>query len=59
MLGRRTVVLRYTLDGEPLGEWTSPGELLDEDAGMGVAPLRAGGFVVTGWGATWARSARC
>ncbi|MDC0669784.1 hypothetical protein [Nannocystis radixulma] len=49
-LPRRTVVLRYTLDGEVLDEWTSPGELLDEDAGMAVAPLRAGGFVVTGWG---------
>lgn len=47
---RRTVVLRYSLDGEALGEWTSPGELMEEDAGMAVAPLRAGGFVVTGWG---------
>ncbi|WP_434422272.1 hypothetical protein [Nannocystis pusilla] len=48
-LRRRTVVLRYDLDGAPLGEWTSPGELMDEDAGMAVAPLREGGFVVTGW----------
>ncbi|MCY1070328.1 hypothetical protein OV090_36630 [Nannocystis sp. RBIL2] len=46
----RTVVLRYSLDGEALAEWTSPGELLDHDGGMAVAPLRAGGFVVTGWG---------
>lgn len=49
-LVRRTVVLRYSLDGAPLGDWTSPGELMDEDAGMAVAPLRGGGFVVTGWG---------
>ncbi|MBZ5713477.1 hypothetical protein [Nannocystis pusilla] len=47
---RRMVVLRHSLDGEPLGEWTSPGEQLDEDAGLAVAPLRAGGFVVVGWG---------
>ncbi|MDC0672439.1 hypothetical protein [Nannocystis radixulma] len=48
-LVRRTVVLRHTLDGEPLPEWTSPGELLEEDAGMGITPLRGGGFAVTGW----------
>ena len=48
-LVRRTAVLRYTLDGEPLGEWTSPGELLEEDAGMGITPLRDGGFAVVGW----------
>ncbi|MDC0673761.1 hypothetical protein [Nannocystis radixulma] len=47
---RRTVVLRYSLDGEPLGEWISPGEQLDEDAGMAITPLRGGGFVVVGWG---------
>ncbi|MCY0987025.1 hypothetical protein OV203_07820 [Nannocystis sp. ILAH1] len=49
-LVRRTVVLRHDLKNEPLAEWTSPGELMDEDAGMAVGPLRAGGFVVTGWG---------
>ena len=50
-LVRRTVVLRYSLDAELLGEeWSSPGELMDEDAGMAVTPLRGGGFVVTGWG---------
>ncbi|MCY1056832.1 hypothetical protein [Nannocystis sp. SCPEA4] len=49
ILVRRTVVLRHSLDGAPLGEWTSPGEQLDEDSGMAVAPLRAGGFVVVGW----------
>ncbi|WAS95082.1 hypothetical protein [Nannocystis punicea] len=49
-LVRRTIVLQYGLGGEPLAEWTSSGELLDEDAGMAVAPLHAGGFVVTGWG---------
>ncbi|MDC0721422.1 hypothetical protein [Nannocystis bainbridge] len=49
-LARRTVVLHYALDAEALTEWTSPGELLDEDAGMAISPLRAGGFVVTGWG---------
>ena len=47
---RRTVILRFSLEGEALGEWTSPGELMDEDAGMAVAPLRGGGFIVTGWG---------
>ncbi|MCY1009310.1 hypothetical protein OV079_27850 [Nannocystis pusilla] len=47
---RRTVVLRYSIAGEALGEWTSPGEQLEEDGGMAVAPLRGGGFVVTGWG---------
>ena len=47
---RRTVVLRYGLDGELLGEWSSLGEYMDEDAGMAVAPLRGGGFIVTGWG---------
>ncbi|MDC0670543.1 hypothetical protein [Nannocystis radixulma] len=47
---RRTVVLRYSLAGEALGEWTSPGEQLEEDGGMAVAPLRKGGFVVVGWG---------
>jgi hypothetical protein len=50
VLVRRTVVLRYNLAGEALDEWTSPGELMDEDAGMAVAPLRGGGFVVTGFG---------
>ncbi|MFZ6179951.1 hypothetical protein [Nannocystis pusilla] len=49
-LVRRTLVLRYSLVGETLDEWTSPGELMDEDAGMAVAPLRGGGFVVTGFG---------
>ncbi|WAS90466.1 hypothetical protein [Nannocystis punicea] len=49
-LVRRAVVLRYSMDGDALAEWTSPGELMDEDGGMAVAPLRAGGFVVTGWG---------
>ena len=48
-LVRRTTVLQHTLEGMPLAEWTSPGELLEEDAGMAVAPLRAGGFVVAGW----------
>ncbi|WAS91731.1 hypothetical protein [Nannocystis punicea] len=47
---RRAVVLRYGLDGELLDEWTSAGELLEEDGAMAVAPLRDGGFVVTGWG---------
>ncbi|MDC0723206.1 hypothetical protein [Nannocystis bainbridge] len=47
---RRTIVLRYSLAGEALGEWTSPGEQLAEDGGMAVAPLRGGGFVITGWG---------
>lgn len=47
---RRTIVLRYSLAGAQRGEWTSPGELLEEDGGMGVAPLHNGGFVVTGWG---------
>ncbi|MDC0721532.1 hypothetical protein [Nannocystis bainbridge] len=47
---RRATVLHYTLDGVPVAEWTSTGELLDEDAGMAIAPLRAGGFVMTGWG---------
>ncbi|MDC0717774.1 hypothetical protein [Nannocystis bainbridge] len=47
---QRTVVLRYGLDGASLGAWTSPGELMDEDVAMAVAPLREGGFVVTGWG---------
>ena len=47
---RRTVVLRYSLGGDLVGAWTSPGELLAEDGGMAVAPLRGGGFVVTGWG---------
>lgn len=47
---RRTVVLRYSLAGEALGEWTSPGEQLEEDGGMAVAPLQGGGFVVVGWG---------
>ncbi|MBZ5709531.1 hypothetical protein [Nannocystis pusilla] len=47
---RRTVVLRHSLDGEPLGEWISPGEQLDEDAGMAITPLRDGGFAVVGWG---------
>ncbi|MDC0721642.1 hypothetical protein [Nannocystis bainbridge] len=47
---RRAVVLHYSLAGILLDEWTSPGELLEEDAGMAVAPLRDGGFVVTGWG---------
>src|SRR5690606_19270875 len=28
----------------------SPGEQLEEDGGMAVAPLRAGGFVIVGWG---------
>ncbi|MDC0717752.1 hypothetical protein [Nannocystis bainbridge] len=46
---QRTVVLRHTLDGEPLAEWTSPGEQLDEDGAMAVAPLGAGGFVTVGW----------
>jgi len=55
---RRTIVLRYSLDGSPLGEWTSPGELLDEDAGMAVAPLRGGGFIVTGWGRNMLSSIR-
>ncbi|MCY1010847.1 hypothetical protein OV079_35845 [Nannocystis pusilla] len=32
-LVRRTVVLRYSLVGEALSEWTSPGELMDEDGG--------------------------
>ncbi|MDC0720853.1 hypothetical protein [Nannocystis bainbridge] len=49
-LYRRTVVLRFSLDNELLDEWTSPGELLEEDAGMAVTPLRDGGFAVTGWG---------
>ncbi|MFZ6181956.1 hypothetical protein [Nannocystis pusilla] len=48
-LRRRTVVLRYDLDAALWGQWTSPGELMDEDAAMAVAPLRGGGFVVTGW----------
>lgn len=47
---RRTVVLRYLLAGDFIAEWTSPGELMDEDGAMAVTPLRAGGFVVTGWG---------
>lgn len=47
---RRTLVFRYAFDGDVLDRWTSPGELLDEDAGMAVTPLHAGGFVVTGWG---------
>lgn len=47
---RRTIVLRYSLAGGSLGGWTSPGEQLAEDGGMAVAPLRAGGFVVAGWG---------
>lgn len=46
---RRALVLRYTLEGAALGEWTSAGDLLDEDGAMDVAPLRAGGFVITGW----------
>lgn len=46
---RRSVVLRYGLGGAFLGEWTSLGEWLAEDGAMGVAPLRAGGFIVTGW----------
>ncbi|WP_143140802.1 hypothetical protein [Nannocystis exedens] len=49
-LVRRTIVLRHGLDGEPLAEWTSPGEQLQEDAGMGITPLRDGGFAVVGWG---------
>ncbi|MCY1055981.1 hypothetical protein [Nannocystis sp. SCPEA4] len=44
------MILRHTLDGEPLAEWTSPGEQLGEDAGMAITPLRDGGFVVVGWG---------
>lgn len=55
---RRTVVLRYSLDGDLLGEWTSSGELTDEDAGMAVGSLRAGGFVVTGWGRNLGLSGR-
>ncbi|WAS99234.1 hypothetical protein [Nannocystis punicea] len=47
---RRAVVLRYSLAGELLDEWTSPGEILAEDGAMGVAPLRGGGFVTVGWG---------
>ncbi|MFY0538474.1 hypothetical protein [Nannocystis pusilla] len=39
-LRRRTVVLRYDLDAALWGQWTSPGELMDEDAAMAVAPLR-------------------
>lgn len=51
---RRTVLLRFDLEGALLEHWTSPGELMEEDGGMAVAPLRAGGFVVTGWGRnTW------
>ncbi|MCY1067988.1 hypothetical protein OV090_24815 [Nannocystis sp. RBIL2] len=50
ILVRRTIVLRHALDGEPVAEWTSPGGLLDEDAGMGIATLQGGGFVVIGWG---------
>ena len=46
---RRAVVLRYSVGGDLLGKWTSAGGWLNEDAGMAVAPLRAGGFVVTGW----------
>ncbi|WP_434420954.1 hypothetical protein [Nannocystis pusilla] len=49
-LVRRTVVLRFGLDGSPFSEWTLPGDLLDEDAALAVAPLREGGFVITGWG---------
>jgi hypothetical protein len=48
-LVRRTVVLRFSLNGNLLSKWTSQGEQLEEDAAMAVAPLRAGGFVVTGW----------
>ncbi|WAS96405.1 hypothetical protein [Nannocystis punicea] len=47
---RRAVVLRYSLAGEALGDWTSPGELLEEDGAMAVAALREGGFVFVGWG---------
>ncbi|MFY0539531.1 hypothetical protein [Nannocystis pusilla] len=47
---RRAVVLRYSLAGELLDEWSSPGELLAEDGAMGIAPLHGGGFVIVGWG---------
>ncbi|PCC68175.1 hypothetical protein SAMN02745121_09107 [Nannocystis exedens] len=47
---RRAVVVRYSLDGELLGEWTSGGGQLEEDGAMGVAALRDGGFVIVGWG---------
>ena len=57
-LVRRTVVLRYSLVGEALEEWTSPGELMDEDVGMAIASLRGGGFVVTGFGRNLQNSTR-
>lgn len=49
-LRRRAVMVRYSLDGELLGEWTSGGGQLEEDGAMGVAALRDGGFVLVGWG---------
>ena len=45
----RSVVLLFTVEGKLVDEWTSPGDILDEDAALAVAPTQDGGFVTTGW----------
>lgn len=45
----RTVVLRYAAPDAAPGIWTSPGDVLSEDAALAVAPTKDGGFAVTGW----------
>lgn len=45
----RTVVLRYDAPGASPSFWTSPGDVLAEDAALAITPTKKGGFAVTGW----------
>jgi hypothetical protein len=45
----RTVVLRYAASNAAPAVWTSPGDVLAEDAALAVAPTKDGGFALTGW----------
>jgi len=45
----RTVVLRFAAPGAVPDVWTSPGDVLAEDAALAVTPTKNGGFAVTGW----------
>lgn len=45
----RTVVLRYDTPAASPSLWTSPGDVLAEDAALAITPTRKGGFAVTGW----------
>lgn len=45
----RTVVLRFVAPGAVPDVWTSPGDVLAEDAGLAVTPTKNGGFAITGW----------